>query len=72
MPGQPLISVIIPVHNVEAYLDDCLDSVLEQSFTDIQVIAVDGASRDGSAAILNARARSDPRLRPVPTRQEGP
>jgi CDP-glycerol glycerophosphotransferase len=72
MSGQPLISVIIPVHDVEAYLDDCLDSVLEQSFTDIEVIAVDGASSDGSVAILNARAKSDPRLRPVHTTQKGP
>jgi CDP-glycerol glycerophosphotransferase len=65
VPGQPLISVIIPVHNVEPYLGECLDSVLGQSFGDIEVIAVESDSRDESGAILDARARSDPRLSAV-------
>lgn len=60
--GQPLISIIVPVHNVARYLTECLDSVCEQSFTRLQVIAVDAASTDASGSILDARARRDPRL----------
>jgi CDP-glycerol glycerophosphotransferase len=63
VPGQPLISVIIPVHDVEPYLGECLDSVLGQSFGDIEVIAVESDSADKSGAILDDHARADPRLR---------
>jgi len=64
MPDQPpLISVIIPVFDVGPYLDRCLDSVLGQPFADIEVIAVEGGSSDGSGALLDAREHADPRLR---------
>jgi CDP-glycerol glycerophosphotransferase len=66
---MPLISVVIPVHGVEDYLDRCLDSVLGESAVPIEVIAVDDASPDRSAAIL--AARRDPRLRVIST-QAGP
>ena len=62
---MPLISVIIPVHGVEDYLGRCLDSVLSEQAIPIEVIAVDDASPDGSAAIL--AARQDPRLRVIRT-----
>jgi CDP-glycerol glycerophosphotransferase len=60
---MPLISVVIPVHGVEDYLDRCLDSVLSQTTVPIEVIAVDDASPDRCAAIL--AARQDPRLRVI-------
>lgn len=60
---MPLISVVIPVHGVEGYLDRCLDSVLSQTAVPIEVIAVDDASPDRCAAIL--AARQDPRLRVI-------
>jgi CDP-glycerol glycerophosphotransferase len=63
--GLPLISVIIPVFEVAEYLPECLDSVLAQPGPEIEVIAVDDASPDGSAAILDDRAAADPRLRVV-------
>ncbi len=56
---MPTVSVIIPVHGVEGYLDQCLDSVLSQEITEI--IAVDDASPDRSSEVL--AAREDPRLR---------
>jgi CDP-glycerol glycerophosphotransferase len=62
---MPLISVVIPVHGVEAYLDRCLDSVLGERTVPIEVIAVDDASPDRSGAIL--AARDDPRLRVIRT-----
>jgi CDP-glycerol glycerophosphotransferase len=60
---MPLISVVIPVHGVEAYLNRCLDSVLSERTVPVEVIAVDDASPDGSGAIL--AARQDPRLRVI-------
>jgi CDP-glycerol glycerophosphotransferase len=62
---MPLISVVIPVHGVEDYLDRCLDSVLGESAVSIEVIAVDDASPDRCGAIL--AARPDPRLRVIRT-----
>jgi CDP-glycerol glycerophosphotransferase len=62
---MPLISVVIPVHGVEAYLDRCLDSVLGDTRTSLEVIAVDDASPDRCGAIL--AARDDPRLRVLTT-----
>ncbi|MDG4824542.1 glycosyltransferase [Asanoa sp. WMMD1127] len=59
-----LISVVIPVFRVEAYLADCLDSVLGQP-GDVEVIAVDDASDDGSAEILAGYAARDDRVRVV-------
>jgi CDP-glycerol glycerophosphotransferase len=58
-----LISVVIPVHGVEDYLDRCLDSVLADPAASLEVIAVDDASPDGCAAIL--AARHDARLRVI-------
>ena len=62
---MPLISVVIPVHRVADFLDRCLDSVLGEPAPWLEVIAVDDASPDGSAAIL--AARGDPRLRVIAT-----
>jgi CDP-glycerol glycerophosphotransferase len=65
--GEPLLSVILAVHGVEAYLPGCLDSILGQPDlpAGIEVIAVDDASPDACGAILDARAAADPRLRVV-------
>lgn len=65
MPGSPLISVIIPVYEVEQYLPECLDSVLGQDSPDLEVIAVDDASPDRSGQLLDERAAADPRLKVV-------
>ena len=57
-----MISVIVPVYNVESYLSKCLDSVLSQSFSDFEVILVDDGSTDGSAEICKAYQLKDPRI----------
>lgn len=62
MPGQPLISIVIPVYNVQDDLPACLDSVLGQSFGEIEVIAVENGSTDRSGQILDDRAGQDTRL----------
>jgi CDP-glycerol glycerophosphotransferase len=61
----PALTVVIPVHNVERYLIACLDSVLSDPGADIEVVAVDDRSPDGSGALLDDYAGRDPRLRVV-------
>ncbi|MFE9096462.1 CDP-glycerol glycerophosphotransferase family protein [Streptomyces sp. NPDC007264] len=60
---MPRFSVIVPVFKVQGFLRECLDSVLGQSYTDIEVIAVDDRSPDGCGAILDRYAERDPRVR---------
>lgn len=62
MQEQPLVSVIIPVFNVERYLKQCLDSVLNQTLKDIEVICVDDGSTDKSLRILNEYKQKDKRI----------
>ena len=59
----PRISVIIPMHGTEAYLERCLRSVQEQTFSDIEILCVDDASPDNCATIVTTLARRDARLR---------
>ncbi|MER5601414.1 bifunctional glycosyltransferase family 2 protein/CDP-glycerol:glycerophosphate glycerophosphotransferase [Streptomyces sp. NPDC002265] len=59
---MPRFSVIIPCFKVQGFLRECLDSVLEQSYRDIEVIAVDDRSPDGCGAILDEYAARDPRV----------
>src|SRR5699024_12462745 len=53
---KDLVSVVIPVYNVENYLTDCLDSVFNQTYKDIEVIAINDGSTDNSLQILNQYA----------------
>ena len=62
---MPIISVIIPVYNVEKYLRDCLDSVCAQSFRDWECICVDDGSTDASSSILAEYEAKDPRFRVI-------
>ena len=59
---KPLISIIIPVYNAENYLKKCLDSILEQSFQDFEVILVNDGSKDNSGEICQIYAGKDPRI----------
>jgi len=59
---QPKVSVIIPVYNTEKYLRECLDSVINQTLTDIEIICVDDASTDSSPEILAEYAAADSRI----------
>lgn len=59
----PLLSVIVPIFNVEDYLADCLESILAQSYRNLEVVVVDDGSPDGSLAIAERYAASDNRVR---------
>ena len=60
-----VISVIVPVYNVEAYLRQCLDSILEQDYENLEVLLVDDGSRDMSGSICDEYARRDNRIRVI-------
>lgn len=60
---MPLISIIVPVYNVENYLSHCLDSVLSQTFRDIEVLLIDDGSTDNSGKICDQYASKDTRIR---------
>ncbi|MEV0322611.1 bifunctional glycosyltransferase family 2 protein/CDP-glycerol:glycerophosphate glycerophosphotransferase [Streptomyces sp. NPDC050658] len=62
---MPRFSIIIPVYKVQGFLRECLDSVLTQSFTDFEVIAVDDCSPDHCGAIIDEYAARDARIRAV-------
>ena len=59
---NPKVSIIVPVYNVEEYLKECLDSIVNQSFKDIEIICVDDGSTDGSLAILKDYEEQDDRI----------
>ena len=64
-PAAPRVTVLLPVHDAERFLAEAVESLLAQSFRDFELLAIDDGSRDGSAAILDAYARRDPRVRVV-------
>ena len=57
------ISIVVPVYNTEQYLPRCLDSIVNQSFSDFEVLLIDDGSTDGSGAICDAYAEKDGRVR---------
>lgn len=62
---QPLFSVIVPVYNVEKYLGQCLDSIINQTFRDFEVILVDDGSKDSSGDICNRYEKNDSRIKVI-------
>jgi glycosyltransferase involved in cell wall biosynthesis len=66
-----MVSIIIPVYNVAPYVRECLDSVINQTFTDWEGILVDDGSTDGSGAICDEYASSDKRFRVIHQANKG-
>ena len=58
----PLISIIVPVYNVEKYLEECLNSIISQTYTNLEIILVDDGSTDGSSYICDKYSAMDPRI----------
>ncbi|QGN32462.1 CDP-glycerol glycerophosphotransferase family protein [Microlunatus sp. Gsoil 973] len=63
--AAPLVSIVLPVYNVERYLPECLDSVLSQSYRHLQVILVDDGSPDRSIEIIRRYAAQDRRIQVI-------
>lgn len=63
--GNANVSVIIPVYNLASWLSKSIDSVLAQTYSDFEIIAVDDGSVDNSAEILKRYAESDERIKPI-------
>lgn len=68
---EPLVSVIVPVYNVEAYLPHCLRAVSEQTYKSLEIILVDDGSTDGSGALCDGFAADDPRARVIHQENRG-
>lgn len=61
--SKDLISVIVPVYNVEKYLPKCLESIINQTYKNLEIILVDDGSTDNSAKICNEYAKNDNRIK---------
>lgn len=68
---QPLISVIIPIYKVEEYLRECLDSILSQTYTKLEIILVNDGSPDNCGSICDDFALKDSRIRVIHQEHKG-
>ena len=62
MENKPLISVIVPVYNVQKYVRKSVESILQQTYKNLEIILVDDGSTDESGKICDTLARSDNRV----------
>ena len=62
---NPAISVIVPVYNVEKYLCRCIDSILEQTFSNFELILIDDGSPDSCPALCDKYAKEDCRIKVI-------
>ena len=68
---MPTVSVIIPVYKVERYLDACVESVVGQTYTDLEILLVDDGSPDRCPEMCDAWAQKDPRIRVIHRKNGG-
>lgn len=62
---KPLISIIVPIYKTESYLEQCINSILEQSIKDIEIILVNDGSPDNSAQICDYYEKKDSRVKVI-------
>ena len=69
--AEPVVSVLIPVYNAEKYFSRCLDSILNQSYKNIEVILVDDGSPDKCGLICDEYAKKDSRIKVIHQKNQG-
>ncbi len=69
--SKPKISVIVPVYGVEAYLDRCVQSIMNQTLRDIEIILVDDGGKDNCPAMCDAYQKQDPRIQVIHKKNGG-
>lgn len=71
MEDDKIISIIVPVYNVEEYLNECLDSIKRQTYKNIEVILVNDGSTDGSKEICERYCKNDSRFKLINQENQG-
>ena len=68
---QVLLTVIVTIYNVEAYIDQCVESIMNQTYRNLQIILIDDGSLDNSGNICDAYADKDERIQVVHKKNAG-
>ncbi len=63
VPQKPKVSILVPIYNVEKYLAECLESIINQTLKDIEIICINDGSKDNSLQIIEEYARKDSRIK---------
>ena len=63
MTQNPLISIIVPVYNAEKYIEKCLNSLLAQTYPNIEILCTNDCSTDNSASIIQEMQKKDSRIK---------
>ena len=69
--NKPKFSIIVPCYNVGQFIDECVDSIEKQTFTDYELILINDGSRDNSLSLCNERAKKNERIRVIDKKNEG-
>ena len=69
--GMPFLSVIVPIYNVEKYLVQCIESIINQTFTDMEIILVDDGGRDNCPSLCDKYAVKDSRIKVIHKKNGG-
>src|SRR5574344_2644299 len=69
---EPLISIIVPVYKVEQYLDECVQSIRNQTYTNLEIILVDDGSPDRCPEMCDEYAKQDSRIKVIHKKNGGP
>ena len=70
MKNSVLLSVIVPIYNVEKYLDKCIQSIVDQTYSNIEIILVDDGSPDNCPAMCDEWAKRDSRIKVIHRSEE--
>ena len=68
---NPKISIILPIYNTKDYLEKCLDSILTQTYKNLEILCIDDGSTDGSELILDQYSKKDKRIKAVHKKKWG-